>query len=1049
MKRPFLFYFLLFTCITINSQTYDARRTSAQQEYNKGNFKKAFEITSQVLKEAEQNKKVGVDELLSLKSENACYMAFNDKHDESMNIFEGMFSQLSSAKPATQIHVRKNYATALTFYSAFREALVQFELAYTILKTTEIEKDEHMSLLSSLGQCCQFLYDFKNSEKYFKEGISYGEKKGMGKTLDQAILYSCLGLLYKDMLLENRSLDTYSTAEQLFKIQTDTMNVDHANFLLDYAGVLVDASQFDKALSCLFRTRNIHRKLFGENSPEYAVVLNNIGNAYSKMNKISETEQYYKQSIVLKKRIPGVKILSYLNTQNNLMVFYNSVGRNAESKELMAELERGLKDPKLDDTLSRGTFAQNLGVSFSQYGDRPKALKYFNEAVQYYDRIYGTGNELSADVLLSMSMVCMDMKDYEKGTNYLQKAVEAYTPAIAKADANAILIMCNIVAITNGLNVPKMGESLIDQAIELAKISKITDENALEQLYITKANNAADLEKATISIEYFNKYIDLKYSQIQEQFNYMTENEKLAFVDKFERNVKNYYAVSLSYIEKYPQIVTSVLNFRLQSKGLLLNNVAKIRRNIKQLNDPALNKKFETLRTDRENITKLMNLNTNDYPDALDQVEQLKKEADLLEKEISLKVSSLNSKENITWEIVQKQLQVGEAAIEIIRTNMDYEDGTEGSNYSYIVVPAKGEPFPVVIDRNLSWEDEVLTLYRSSINDKKNEPDLYRRLWKHVNDKLSGINTIYISPDGIYNQVNLNTLLNGETNKFVIEENNIHYITSLKDLASLKQSAAKKPINATLIGNPTFDYDLTKLPLNKQDFGNSVAVRGAFGFKLDQLPGTKTEVETIKTILDNSGIKTTLLTEEKANEAVVKKINSPDVVHFATHGFFLEDFSDDALANYSRTEQEYYKNPMMRSGIFFAGANNTYSINTSNISSLKEFEDGTLTAFEAMDLDLDKTELVVLSACQTGLGKVKNGEGVFGLQRAFKLAGAKSIIMSLWPVSDEATKELMINFYQGWTNSGDLYTSFKNAQLEVKKKFPDPYYWGAFVLNGK
>jgi len=173
------------------------------------------------------------------------------------------------------------------------------------------------------------------------------------------------------------------------------------------------------------------------------------------------------------------------------------------------------------------------------------------------------------------------------------------------------------------------------------------------------------------------------------------------------------------------------------------------------------------------------------------------------------------------------------------------------------------------------------------------------------------------------------------------------------------------------------------------------------------------------------------------------------VVHFATHGFFLEDYPEETLSAMSKTEQAYYKNPMMRSGIFFSGANKTYSLNTTTISQLKDFEDGMLTAYEAMNLNLDNTELVVLSACQTGLGKVKNGEGVFGLQRAFKLAGAKSIIMSLWPVSDDATMELMVNFYNSWTATGDLYTAFKVAQLAVKKKYPEPYYWGAFVLNGR
>jgi CHAT domain-containing protein len=430
----------------------------------------------------------------------------------------------------------------------------------------------------------------------------------------------------------------------------------------------------------------------------------------------------------------------------------------------------------------------------------------------------------------------------------------------------------------------------------------------------------------------------------------------------------------------------------------------------------------------------------------------LKTEADKLEKEISLKVSGLsaNGFKTNDWKQIQKLLGPYEAAIEIFQSYLIYDKGQgKGTNYTYLIIKQSGEPIAVSIDRDIKWENEVLDLYRNSINNKKDEPDLYRRLWKGVNEKLSGISTIYMSPDGIYNQVNLNTLLNGETNKYLIEEKSVHILTSLRDLKELKNSKNSKPENCVLVGNPKFDFDISKLSSGQKNLTTAVATRGAFGFVLSELPGTKEEVEVIKTTLEKNGMHAALFTEINANEHDIKKLKSPDVLHIATHGFFLEDPKEEDLMGYSKMEKEYYKNPMLRSGIFFSGANKTYAINTANINSLADFEDGMLTSYEAMNLNLDGTELVVLSACQTGLGKVKNGEGVFGLQRAFKLAGAKAMIMSLWPVSDEATKDLMIAFYGAWTKTGNLYNSFKEAQLEVKKKYPQPYYWGAFVLSGK
>ena len=180
-----------------------------------------------------------------------------------------------------------------------------------------------------------------------------------------------------------------------------------------------------------------------------------------------------------------------------------------------------------------------------------------------------------------------------------------------------------------------------------------------------------------------------------------------------------------------------------------------------------------------------------------------------------------------------------------------------------------------------------------------------------------------------------------------------------------------------------------------------------------------------------------------ATEAKVKELDNPKVFHIATHGFFdpLKETSGDEVGG---SEAQATQNPLLRTGVMLKGAGDLLDKSTRNFN----IEDGILTAYEAMNLSFDNTDLVVLSACETGLGDVSAGEGVYGLQRAFIVAGAKTLIMSMFKVNDEATQKLMVTFYQKWLQTGNKRQAFVDAKKELRNEFKEPIYWGAFIMIG-
>jgi CHAT domain-containing protein len=213
-------------------------------------------------------------------------------------------------------------------------------------------------------------------------------------------------------------------------------------------------------------------------------------------------------------------------------------------------------------------------------------------------------------------------------------------------------------------------------------------------------------------------------------------------------------------------------------------------------------------------------------------------------------------------------------------------------------------------------------------------------------------------------------------------------------------------------------------------------------FELTPLPGSEREVRDIAQKLDGKKWATAVFTGTEATEDNLKKVKSPKVLHLATHGYILNTEKQTDFKGFKRAQTD--KNPAIRSMLCFTGAED--AIEGKYIPGQS---DGILNAYEASVLQLEGTELVVLSACNTGLGKIQHGEGVYGLQRAFRIAGAKSLIMSFWEVEDAATALLMTTFYENWTSGMSKPDAFRKAQLALKAKYPQPFYWGSFVLvNG-
>ncbi|WP_159787011.1 CHAT domain-containing protein [Sodalinema gerasimenkoae] len=421
--------------------------------------------------------------------------------------------------------------------------------------------------------------------------------------------------------------------------------------------------------------------------------------------------------------------------------------------------------------------------------------------------------------------------------------------------------------------------------------------------------------------------------------------------------------------------------------------------------------------------------------------------------------------EPVEIEAVQALIPRDAALVELVQYSpLDFTSNNwESPRYAAYILHASGDPQWVDLGDAETIDNAAFAFLNATQvpNSEQRVQTTGRQLdellMAPIRPLLGDATHLLLSPDGQLNLIPFAALVD-EENRYLVESYQLTHLTTGRDLLRLQnpRPSRQPPV---LFANPNYDDADTSavMQVAQATRGESQRSMEIEDLQFGKLPGTQREVEAIAPLLDNPIV----LTEAEATENALKQVQAPSILHLATHGFFLQDVEfvpPQPMTDFTRGEIELVtaggfgsfvappsdrptssENPLLRSGLAFAGFNTRDS----------EGEDGVLTALEVVGLDLRGTRLVVMSACETGVGDVANGEGVYGLRRAFVMAGAESQLMSLWKVADEETADLMGDYYQRLLAGEGRSEALREVQLDWLSRGAHPYYWASFLFSGQ
>lgn len=1038
----------------------------ARQIAQAGNRAEAIRLGTEVVELRRKTPDCQIRHVANALNELSLYYAQTGDYDNAIRLCDEaltIFDKNVNGKDPQYAIAMTNMAVFLSSRGNSGDYNKAVEIGERSLKNLKSGTRDYANALNNLVAYYSQTNNFMKAEELSKRALKEGRKIYGAQTIDYASMLANHATRLASMRAYAPALRYAEEAEAIFRAGNHTDNLMFAKVLMNHASICAHQEHYTDAIALYEEALPLLRNIVKKDHADYIRCISQLSTAYGASGNSEKAEEYAAQ---LTDRLQdqtkiNSKYARVLSKQADIIAATGNYARAIEVERSALDIFR-----RCNESEGVATTLNKLARLYTHMGDYATAIDSGMVAMHLLaDK--PNNRQLLADVLNSIAMAHYYEERFDSARIYCQWGVQLYENLADTLNSVYAKMLSNLALYNHVDGQTTTAITLSEQArnIQLSVLGDDHPDNV--PMFYNLANYYNNIGDSMHTIEYCGKALKLQTRIVRDNFSHKTSAERETFY-----NMKSYVFKSLptfAFLHRNnPTILSAAYDAQLFTKGLLLNSEINFRNFLLQSGDSVLLTKYDRLELLRRDIDACYQLppeeRTNRMASAQREATQLEKQLVKDCKEYGNFMSALDG----DFHSVAAALSANEMAVEF----MDLDVRGQGRTYVALYL-RKGWNAPrlkVLFSRKdldaldyggKGFFDAIRS--RSGITQVYRDTLVGRLVWGELLPEMEDVRTVWFAPSGLLYQLGAEYLaLDSVTT--ISDRFELHRLSSTRLIT--ERTTACKPIHtAAVFGGLNYDMDLADMREVHERFKeyvfeqptdlyaeraliadsmtiDSLASRGSVSY----LPGTREEAEFIGERLMQADIPTDLFMGNDGTEEAFKALDGRNrsIVHIATHGFYFTDeqVAASGEAAHFLVREDAGGSPLSNSGLLLSGAN--YTLRGNPLPA--DMQDGILTAREISLLNLQGADLIVLSACQTGVGEVRD-DGVFGLQRGFKKAGASTLLMSLWSVNDAATMTMMNNFYAALMEGRNKYAAFRYALSQMRAEgFDDPYYWASFIL---